>query len=582
MLRDELTDLIYRAVRKAQRKGSLPRTEIPEVVMERPRRGEHGDYAASLPLKMIADVNRTLKADEKPTLSPLEVAGRIVHRLEDAPYVGKVEVAPPGFINVTLDPGWLAGQVEGILAGGERFGTVDRGHGKRMQVEYGSANPTGPMHVGFGRNLVLGDSLANVLQAVGYDVHREYYVNDSGLQIVRFAESLYVRYCQLLGRDPAPESGLRSGEIPEGGYQGDYIVDWARQIVESDGPRFLEEPYDRALQEIQTKGLEISMEQIRRDCERMNIHYDNWFSERSLYDPEASPQLGGSVFDRIMSILREGAYLYMSDGAVWFQATALDGDKDEVIIKSDGQPGYFVSDIAYHYNKFRQRGFEWVIDVWGADHQGHAPRMKAMMKALRLDPEQLTLLIYQMVTLVESGEQVRLSKRAGTQVDLREVLDDIGPDALRFFLLARAADSQMDLDLDLARQQSDENPVYYVQYGHARIASILRYAQEQGHTDEGADVSLLTHPSELALIRKMLELPEVVDMAAERLEPHFLPHYAQDLASTFHVFYRDCRVVSSEPDDAELNKARLRLAKAAKLVLARTLQMMGVSAPERM
>jgi arginyl-tRNA synthetase len=582
MLRDELTGLIYKAARKAQRKGSLPRTEIPEVVMERPRREEHGDYATSLPLKMIADVNRALKEAEKPTLSPLDLAARIVHRLENAPYLSQVEVAPPGFINVTLDEGWLAAQVEEILAAGERYGSIDRGHGMRMQAEYGSANPTGPMHVGFGRNLVLGDSLANVLEAAGYDVHREYYVNDGGTQVTRFAESLYVRYCQLLGRDPAPESGLRAGEIPEGGYRGDYIVDWARQIVESEDERFLEEGYEQALEEIRVKGLEISMAQIRRDCARMNIHYDNWFSERSLYDAEASPQLGGSVFDRVMSILREGNHLYMSEGAVWFQATALGGDKDEVIIKSNGQPGYFVSDIAYHYNKFRQRDFEWVIDVWGADHQGHVPRMKAMMRALRLDPEQLTLLIYQMVTLVESGEQVRLSKRAGTQVDLHEVLDDIGPDALRFFLLARAADSQMDLDLDLARQQSDENPVYYVQYGHARIASILRYAQEQGHSDDGADISLLTHPSELTLIRKMLELPEVVDMAAERLEPHFLPHYAQDLAAAFHLFYRDCRVVSSDPADADLNKARLRLVKAAKLVLARTLQLMGVTAPEQM
>ncbi len=582
MLRDELTDLIYKAARKAQRKGSLPRTEIPEIVMERPRREEHGDYATSLPLKMIADVNRALKEAEKPTLSPLELAARIVHRLEDTLYIGKVEVAPPGFINLTLDEGWLATQVEEILATGEDFGSIDRGHGMRMQTEYGSANPTGPMHVGFGRNLVLGDSLANVLEAAGYDVHREYYLNDSGTQMVKFAESLYVRYCQLLGANPAPESGLQAGEIPEGGYRGRYIVDWAQQIVESEGDRFLEEPYGQVLEEIQAKGLEISIAQIRQDCALMNIHYDNWFSERSLYDPEASPQLGGSVFDRVMSILREGNHLYMSEGAVWFQATALGGDKDEVIIKSDGLPGYFVSDIAYHYDKFRQRNFEWVIDVWGADHQGHAPRMKAMMQALRLDPAQLTLLIYQMVTLVESGEQVRLSKRAGTQVDLREVLDDIGPDALRFFLLARAADSQMDLDLHLARQQSDENPVYYVQYGHARIASILRYAREQGHSDEGADVSLLIHPSELTLIRKMLELPEVVDMAAERLEPHFLPHYAQDLAATFHLFYRDCRVVSSDPADTDLNKARLRLAKAAKLVLARTLQLMGVSAPEQM
>ncbi|MGD9315484.1 MAG: arginine--tRNA ligase, partial [Anaerolineae bacterium] len=323
------------------------------------------------------------------------------------------------------------------------------------------------------------------------------------------------------------------------------------------------------------------LEGIRKDCARMNIHYDNWFSERTLYDPEASGS-ATSLFDQIMSILRQGNHLFMEDDAVWFNAEALGGDKNEVVIRSNGEPGYFVSDIAYHYNKFVQRGFEWVIDVWGADHQGHVPRMKAMMKALDLDPERLTLLIYQMVTLLESGEQIKLSKRAGTSVALRDLLDDIGPDAVRFFLVARAADSQMDLDLALARQESSENPVYYVQYGHARIASILRVAQERGHTDEGADISLLTHPSEMVLIRKMLELPEVVYMAAENLAPHHLTYYAQDLAATFHAFYRDCRVVSSDPDDAELTKARLRLVKAAKVVLARTLTLMGVDAPDSM
>lgn len=566
MIRDEIARLIYDAVRKAQRKGSLPRTEIPEVALERPRQSERGDYATSLPLKMIADVNRALKEADKEKLSPVELGQRIVQRMAEAPYVGKVEVAPPGFVNVTLDAGWLAGQVEEILAAGQAFGGVDLGAGRRIQVEFGSANPTGPMHVGFGRNLVLGDTLANVLQAAGYDVQREYYVNDAGAQMENFGESLYVRYCELLGRD--------GGQIPEGGYHGSYIADWARQIVESEGERLLDLPYEQAIREMRDRGLAIAMERIRQDCARMNIVYDHWFSEQSLYDE--------GLFERVMSILREGDHIYMADGAVWFNATALDGNKDEVVIKSNGQPGYFVSDIAYHYNKLVERGFEWVIDVWGADHQGHAPRMKAMMKALGLDPDRLTLYIYQMVTILERGEQVRLSKRAGTQVDLREVLDDIGADALRYFLLARAADSQMDLDLDLARQQSDENPVYYVQYGHARIASVLRYAAEQGHDDEGADVSLLAHPSELALIRKMLELPEVVAMAAEKLEPHHLPHYAQDLASTFHAFYRDCRVVSSDPADADLTRARLRLAQAAKQVLARTLGLMGVDAPERM
>jgi arginyl-tRNA synthetase len=566
MIRDDLAELIYAATKKAQRKGSLPKTEIPEVLVERPRREEHGDYATSLPLKMIADINRALKEAEQPKLSPIDVGKRIVHRMAKAPFIGAMEVVPPGFINFTLDEGWLAQQVEAILAAGEAFGNVELGHGRRAQVEYGSINPTGPLHVGAGRNLALGDTLANVLEAAGYQVQREYYINDAGSQMVKLGESLYVRYGELLGCD--------LGGIPEGGYQGEYLLDWAQRVIDEEGDRYLDLPREEAVAQMRTLAYRMAMEGIREDCARMNVHYDNWFSEQSLYDE--------GLFEHIMSLLRQGDHLYVADGAVWFNATALGGDKDEVIIRSNGQPGYFASDPAYHYNKFVQRGFDWVIDVWGADHQGHVPRMKAMMEALNLDPERLTLYIYQMVTLVDSGEQVRLSKRAGTQVDLRELLDDIGPDAARFFLVSRAADSQMELDLGLARQQSDENPVYYVQYGHARIASILRYAEEQGRSDEGGDVSLLSHPSELALIRKMLEMPEVVALAAENLAPHHLTYYAQDLAASFHAFYRDCRVVSSDPADAELTRARLRLAKAAKAVLARSLSLLGVSAPEAM
>ncbi len=582
MIRDELAELIFKATKKAQRKGNLPKTDIPEVVIERPRRAEHGDYASSQPLKMIADINRALAASERPKLAPTEVGQRIVGRMDRPPFIGSVEVMPPGFINVTLADDWLARQVEAILDAGEDFGNVDLGHGQRVQVEFGSINPNGPLHVGAGRNLALGDSIANVLEAAGYDVQREYYVNDAGVQMDKLGQSLYIRCCELLGRQPAPDSGLSAGEIPEGGYHGRYVIDWAAKILDDVGAGVLDQPFQQAVDELRELGLQTALEHIRQDCERMGIHYDRWFSERSLYESAMDPELGMSTFDHIMSVLRQGDHLYMADDAVWFDAQTLEGDKDEVIIRSNGQPGYFASDIAYHYNKFVRRKFEWVIDVWGADHQGHVPRMKAMMRALRLDPAKLTLLVYQMVTVLEKGEQVRLSTRAGTLVDLCEVLDDIGPDALRFFLVARSADSQMDLDLDLARRQSDENPVYYVQYGHARIASVLRYAVEQGHTDEGADISLLAHPSELTLIRKMLELPEVVQLAAENLAPHHLTYYAQDLAATFHAFYRDCRVVSSEPADAELTRARLRLAKAARLVLSRTLKLMGVSAPERM
>jgi arginyl-tRNA synthetase len=308
----------------------------------------------------------------------------------------------------------------------------------------------------------------------------------------------------------------------------------------------------------------------------LNIHYDNWFHERSVYE--------GSQFGTIMRILREGDNLVEQEGAVWFPASRYGAGKHEVLIRSTGEPGYFASDIAYHYNKFVERDFDWVIDVWGADHQGHVPRMKAMMEALDLDPERLTLLIYQLVTIKEGGEDVRLSKRAGTLVHLHELLEDVGPDAVRFFLLSRDPDSQMEFDLDLAREQSDKNPVYYVQYGHARIASILQKAAERGwdiEADDG-DVRLLKHEAELALIRKMLSLEEVIYTAATNLAPHHLTYYAQELASDFHTFYRDCRVLSSHPGDVALTKARLKLVRAAKGVLARVLGLMGMSVPDRM
>ena len=566
MLRNELDKLVRLAAMRAQEAGDLPVTDIPDVVIERPKRAEHGDYACSLPLKMVGEINRALRAAEQPALTPVEVGKRIAARMPSTPYLGRVEAVPPGFLNIALEETWLAGQVEAILAEGDAYGSVDLGHGARVQVEFGSINPTGPLHVGAGRNLALGDTLANLLAAAGYRVEREYYLNDAGTQMDAFGASLYVRYCEAFGRQSPPGYEVR--------YQGRYIADWAEEIAQEAGEHYLEVPPEEAVVLMREAGLEKALGLIRRDCEQMNIHYDQWFSERSLYRE--------GLFETVLSILREGGYLYEADDALWFNAVDLGADKNEVVIRASGAPGYFASDIAYHYDKFVRRGFDQVIDVWGADHQGHVPRMKAMMKALGLDPERLILYVYQLVTLVERGEQVRLSKRAGTQVNLRDLLDDIGADAVRFFLISRTADSQMELDLDLARTQSDENPVFYIQYGHARIASILRHAEELGHDDTGADTALLGHPSEMALVRKLLELPEVVALAATERAPHHLPRYAQELAATFHAFYRDCRVVSSDPADAALTKARLRLAKAAKAVLGRTLELMGVSAPQRM
>jgi arginyl-tRNA synthetase len=559
MIHHHFEDMIRAALKKAQRKGDLPRFDIPaEIPVDRPKQAEQGDLSSPVCMQ-LARLAR---------MAPVDIAHQVVKRLPQADFAARVEVAHPGYLNLSLDPGWLTRQVDVILEAGERFGHVDVGGGQRVQVEFGSANPTGPMHVGFGRNLVLGDGVANVLHAAGYQVQREYYINDAGSQMEKFGESLYVRYCEYLGHD--------AGTIPEGGYEGQYLVDWGRKLAEDEGTRFLDMPRNEAIADLRDIGLHrFVIGSVREDCEHLGVHYDNWFSEQSLYDE--------GVFDIIMTLLRQGDHLYTSEGAVWFDAEALGADKDEVVIRSTGRPGYFASDIAYHYDKFVQRGFDWVIDVWGADHQGHVPRMKAMMQALDLDPERLTLLVYQLVTILESGDQIRLSKRAGTLVDLKEILDDIGPDAFRFHLAARAAPSQMDLDLDLARKESDENPVYYVQYGHARICSILRYAAEQGHSDEGADLSLLTHPAELALIKKMLELPEVVERAALELAPHHLCYYAQDLSSVFHkIFYTQCRVVSSLPEDAAITKARLRLVRAAKVALGRTLALIGISAPETM
>ena len=559
MVKNEIATLVEKAIKKAQRKGDLPKYESPPVTVERPKQATHGDYSTNIALQSARLARQ----------SPMDVASAIVKRLPKADFIGPVDIAHPGFINFTLHAGWLARQVEAIRAAGERWGNIDIGQGRRVQVEYGSANPTGPLHVGFGRNVVIGDTLANVLSAAGYQVQREYYVNDAGTQIQLFGRSLYARYAQALGRE---------AELPEDGYRGQYIVDWAQEVAATAGDRYLCMDYDEAVQALADLGIrEKALGSVRADCERLGIHYDHWFSERSLYTD--------GTFDHVMSLLRQGGHLELQEGAVWFKAAELGGDKDEVLIRSTGEPGYFASDIAYHYDKFINRGFDWVIDVWGADHQGHVPRMKAMMRALGLDPERLTLLIYQLVTLKEGGEDVRLSKRAGTMVRLSEVLDDVGPDAVRFFLLANAMDSQMDFDLTLAREQSQENPVYYVQYAHARIASILRHAAEQGWSADryaDGDVSLLSHPSELTLIRKMLELPEIVEMAAHNLAPHHLPHYAQDLAAVFHAFYRDCRVVSSDPADAELTKARLKLVEASKIVLARVLRLIGVSAPEKM
>ena len=554
MIKHELERLLSEAVRKAQGAGDLPAVAAPDVALERPQRPEHGDYASSLALRLARSARR----------SPLEVAGIIAEHLVVDQAVASVDVAPPGFVNFRLTSSWLMARVDVILREGERFGDVALGEGQPVQVEYVSANPVGPIHVGNGRGLALGDTLANVLAAAGYEVQREYLVNDAGTQTETFASTLYARYQQLFGRQV---------EIPEGGYPGEYMVRLAERLKEERGDSLLAPPGVSYPTEVHDLGVERMMDVIREELVAVGVRYDRWFSERSLY--------AESTYEKALAHLREGGFVTEREGAVWFASSEMGDEKDNVLVRSTGQPTYFASDIAYHYDKFLLRGFQRVIDVWGADHQGHVPRMKAAAVGLGVDPERLTIIIYQLVTLKRGAEVVRLSKRAGEIVTLREVVDEVGADAVRFFFVSRAADSHMDFDIELAKRQSAENPVYYVQYAHARIAGILSHPDRRRGIpsfDDG-DVSLLVHESELALIRKMLQLPELVEGVAVSLEPHQLPYYAMDLATAFHDFYEKCRVVS---EDEALSRARLKLCAAAKLVLARALSLIGVSAPERM
>ena len=560
MVKKRLATCLQQAVTEAQREGSLVAVTLPEVVIEHPQNPEHGDFASGLPLKLA----RTAKEP------PLVIAEKIAKHISLPPEIDKFAIAPPGFINFTLRDDWLAKQVESILTAGVAYGNLTLGKGSHTQIEFVSVNPTGPLHVGHGRGAVLGSTLANVLTAAGYYMEKEYYINDAGSQIDAFNRSLHARYLQLLEI---------SAEMPKDGYFGDYMIELAREIItEQEGKekaicKIAESRLEGKdlIQEIGKIGQGKIIEWIRSDLELLGVEFDAWFSEKSLYH--------NKQYHRAMELLQREDYVTKRDNAIWFQSSALGEDKDNVLVRSDGSPTYFASDIAYHYNKFIERKFDTVIDIWGADHQGHVPRMKAVIKALGKDPEQLKVIICQLVTLRRGEEVIRASKRSGDIITLREVVEEVGADACRFFFLSRSADSQMDFDLELAKKQSLDNPVYYVQYAHARIASILRLANQKGIDYSQGDVSLLTTEPELTLIRRLILLPEVIEEIVNTLEPHHLPYYAQDLATAFHSFYKQCRVVSQ---DEALTKARLKLVKATQIVLAKTLHLMGMTAPERM
>ncbi len=550
-LKRKLIRLLEQAAIQAQEKGLIPHVALPEALLEHPQNPEHGDYASPVALKLgrAARVN------------PLGIAEAIVGFLPSIEEVEKVWAAAPGFINFKLKKEWLKGQVEEILKEGELYGNLTLGQGTKVQVEFVSVNPTGPLHVGHGRGAVLGSTLANVLSAAGYKVEREYYINDAGSQMQAFYRSLYARYREI--------SGLPA-EMPSEGYQGQYMIELAREIASENGDAFLKLEAKEAIEKVGQIGYQKVMQSIKEDLKLLGVEFDVWFSEQSLY-PEQ--------FEKAMTILKEGNYTKEEEGALWFVSTGLGEDKDNVLIRSSGAPTYFASDIAYHYNKFIERGFDKVINIWGADHQGHVPRMKAAINALGISPERLRIIISQMVGLRRGKEQLKVSKRTGELITLRELIDEVGTDVCRFFFLSRSPDSQMDFDLELAKKESMDNPVYYVQYAHARIAGILRLAGEKGIDFKEGDISLLNSEAELDLIRRLCLLPEIIELIALNLEPHHLPHYAQELATSFHNFYERCRVISEE---RELTLARLKLVEATRIVLAKTLKLMGMSTPERM
>jgi arginyl-tRNA synthetase len=551
-IRDEIAELVDAAAKAAQASGAIPAVVLPEPTVERPARPEHGDYASNLPLQLSRAARQ----------NPMQLAEAIAKHVSGHAAVGEVSVAPPGFVNIRLADAWLAEQVNAVLSRGEGFVRSSLGGGKKVQVEFVSANPTGPLHVGNGRWASIGDSLSRTLDAAGYAVEKEYLVNDAGTQSQVFGDTVFARYQQLYGRDV---------EIPPEGYPGEYVGEVAREIKDELGDRFLEATETPV--ELKKLAAEKMIARIRDDLLALGVSYDVWFMESSMYEESDTYQVA-------MQHLRDRNAVVEKEGAVWFASSTLGEEKDNVLIRSNGAPTYFASDIAYHYDKFFKRGFDQVIDIWGADHQGHVSRVKTAVQALGVEEGRLEIIIGQLVGLKRGGETVRFSKRAGEIITLREVIDEAGADACRFFFLQRSADSQMDFDIDLAKRQSNENPVYYVQYAHARSAGIILQAAERGLDYVDGDVSLLRHEAELTLLRKMLLLPELVETIAQNHESHHLPHYALELATAFHDFYEKCRVLDDDAPD--MTRARLRLIAAAKIVLGSALGLMGMTAPEKM
>ncbi len=554
-MKNRIKKLIIEAASQAQAKGLLTPTDFPEVNVEKPKVEAHGDFSTNFAM-VIASLQK---------MAPRKVAQAIVDQLNDSGrLIEKIEIAGPGFINFYVTPtAWHPVLLE-IQKTDRRFGASELGGGERVQVEFVSSNPTGPLHVGHGRGAAVGDSVANILSFCGYDVQREYYVNDSGRQIQTLGRSVFLRYRELFGK---------SAPFPENCYQGDYIREIAARIKDQHGDGLLYREGDEAVMYCARTAAGDIMEAIREDLALFGVSFDEWFSEQSLYD-------AGEV-DRILAEYRERNIIYEKDGALWFKTSDLGDEKDRVVVRQNGQTTYFASDIAYHNDKYR-RGFQRVIDVWGADHHGYIPRMQAAIEACGHKRNQFQVILVQLVNLLRGGKPVAMSTRAGEFVTLRDVIDEVGKDAARFIFLTRHYESPLDFDMEVAKQQTNENPVYYVQYVHARISSIIRKAVENGMVDVQWDetaIARLLENEEIQLIKTLAEYPETVATSAEKLEPHRITFFLMNLAAAFHAYYNKHRVLSEDP---VLSHGRLVLVESIRKVIRNGLALLGVDAPDKM
>lgn len=547
-----LQNLLTKAALRGREEGKLAFDTLPEINLEVPKDKAHGNFASNLALVLS-------KSARKP---PREVAQSLIDNFEANPYLDKVEIAGPGFINFYLNDRWLSEVLASILTQKDSYGNNSDLKGLKIQLEFVSANPVGPMNVVNARAAALGDTLSHLFKACGALTEKEYYVNDFGAQVHTLGRSIDARYRQLLGEEV---------EFPEDGYQGEYITEMARQIIEAEGDSYLKFPEAKRIELFRDLGYKQILASQKQDLLNYGVKYDHWFSERSLHE-------SGEV-DKILGILTERGLTYESEDAVWLRTSEFGDDKDRVLKTSDGRTTYFTADIAYHLNKFK-RGYDLVIDIWGPDHHGYIPRMKAAMAALGIEPDRLEVLIAQQINLLKDGKPFKMSKRRGEFITMADLLEEVGNDAARWFFLMRSPESHLDFDMDLARSQSNENPVFYVQYAYARICSIFRQATDE--QQNFYDVASLTghwDAEEKQLIEKASHFPDLIAEAAKRREPHRLTGYLLELATLFHSYYNKRRFIS---DDLALTKARLAVAKSLGYVFERGLKMLGVSAPERM